>query len=385
MFENLGYKLEKLKANRAFEMLVVSVIILAALLAGARTYDINPSAHRLLSFLDILITVFFVVEISLRFMADQDKRDFFKSGWNIFDTVIVLASLVPVGNSEMVIVGRLLRIFRVLRMVSMIPELRILLNSLMRALPQLGYVVLLMFIIFYIYAAAGSMLFGDINEVLWGDILVSMLTLFRVVTFEDWTDVMYETMKVYPLSWTFYLSFIFLNAFVFLNMMIGIVIDRMQSEHDAYNLENDEGELTYWRDTTVGYSRMADNCIVIGSPKTGLSTTYKGNGEPEHWRNWWMTSGVEDENGIPVRDENSEIEATIALIKLAISATGSKVYLVMGNDLGESSAKVLDRLMADGEDKLVSGFIHIDYETGEFTTYSRDGTVWKSEDHPVTE
>ena len=157
------------------------------------------------------------------------------------------------------------------------------------------------------------------------------------------------------------------------------------ANHKDLLVENDEGELTYWRDTTVGYSRMADNCIVIGSPKTGLSTTYKGNGEPEHWRNWWMTSGVEDENGIPVRDENSEIEATIALIKLAISATGSKVYLVMGNDLGESSAKVLDRLMADGEDKLVSGFIHIDYETGEFTTYSRDGTVWKSEDHPVTE
>ncbi|SEH77991.1 hypothetical protein BAZSYMB_GCONTIG00690_0 [Bathymodiolus azoricus thioautotrophic gill symbiont] len=98
-----------------------------------------------------------------------------------------------------------------------------------------------------------------------------------------------------------------------------------------------------------------------------------------------MTAGVEDDNGIPVRDANAEIEATIALVKLAISATGAPVYLVMGNDSGESSANVLDRLLADGEDKLVSGFIHIDYETGEFTTYSRDGTVWKSEDHPVTE
>ena len=107
----------------------------------------------------------------------------------------------------------------------------------------MGYVLLLMFIIFYIYAAVGSLLFDKINPTLWGDILVSMLTLFRVVTFEDWTDVMYETMEVYPLSWTFYLTFIFLNAFVFLNMMIGIVIERMQSEHDAYNLENDIGEV----------------------------------------------------------------------------------------------------------------------------------------------
>ena len=74
-----------------------------------------------------------------------------------------------------------------------------------------------------------------------------MLTLFRVVTFEDWTDVMYETMKVYPLSWTYYLSFIFLNAFVFLNMMIGIVIERMQAEQNAYNLEHDEGEISELR------------------------------------------------------------------------------------------------------------------------------------------
>lgn len=244
MFENLGSKLEKLKANRAFEFVVVSVIIIAALLAGARTYDINPSAARLLSILDILITVFFVVEISLRLMADQDKRNFFKNGWNIFDTVIVLASLVPVGNSEMVIVGRLLRIFRVLRMVSMIPELRILLNSLMRALPQLGYVVLLMFIIFYIYAAIGSTLFSDINPELWGDISISLLTLFRVMTFEDWTDVMYETMEVHPLSWVFYLSFIFLTAFAFLNMVIGIVVNVIEEESHREREEQRANEPT---------------------------------------------------------------------------------------------------------------------------------------------
>ncbi len=244
MFENLEYKLNKLKANRAFELLVVSVIILAALLAGARTYDINSSALRLLSVLDVLITVFFVVEISLRFMADKDKRRFFKNGWNIFDTVIVLASLVPMDSSEMVIVGRLLRIFRVLRMVSMIPELRVLLNSLMRALPQLGYVVLLMFIIFYIYAAIGSTMFSAINPELWGDISVSLLTLFRVMTFEDWTDVMYETMEVHPLSWIYYLSFIFLTAFAFLNMVIGIVVNVIDEESRREREAENENEPT---------------------------------------------------------------------------------------------------------------------------------------------
>jgi voltage-gated sodium channel len=142
----------------------------------------------------------------------------------------------------MALIGRLVRIFRVLRMVSIIPELRLLLNSLVRALPQLGYVLLLMFIIFYIYAAVGATFFADINPELWGDISISLLTLFRVMTFEDWTDVMYETMTIYPLSWIYYLTFIFLTAFAFLNMVIGIVVNVLEDEHAKEREAKDEAE-----------------------------------------------------------------------------------------------------------------------------------------------
>jgi voltage-gated sodium channel len=69
-----------------------------------------------------------------------------------------------------------------------------------------------------------------------------MLTLFRVMTFEDWTDVMYETMTVYPLSWAYYLSFIFFTAFAFLNMVIGIVVNVLEDEHAKERAEQDEEE-----------------------------------------------------------------------------------------------------------------------------------------------
>ena len=82
--------------------------------------------------------------------------------------------------------------------------------------------------------------FSDINEMLWGDIGVSMLTLFRVATLEDWTDVMYETMEIYPLSWIYYLSFIFFSTFIFLNMMIGVVINVLQEEHTRVDKEHKE-------------------------------------------------------------------------------------------------------------------------------------------------
>ncbi len=228
---SLQRSLNLLKENRAFELFVVGVIIFSALVIGVKTYDISPLALVIIAWLDHAITVFFLIEIVVRFLGAEVKRDFFKSAWNIFDSFIVMISLIPIEDSEMALLGRLVRIFRVLRMVSVIPELRLLLNSLIKALPQLGYVILLMFIIFYIYAAFGAILFAKINPVLWGDITIAMLTLFRVMTFEDWTDVMYETMAVYSMSWAYFLSFIFLTTFAFLNMVIGIVVGVMEQEH----------------------------------------------------------------------------------------------------------------------------------------------------------
>jgi len=221
---------DRIRSNKVFELFVVTVIISSALLVGAKTYELAPASRSFIIWLDMLITVIFVAEITIRFIAEPNKRAFFKNGWNVFDTLVVTISLIPINNSDLVLVARLVRVFRVLRMISIIPELRMLLASLLKALPQLGYVILLMFIIFYIYAAIGATLFESINPTLWGDIAISMLTLFRVMTFEDWTDVMYETMAVYPLSWIFYLSFIFFTAFAFLNMVIGIVVNVMHAE-----------------------------------------------------------------------------------------------------------------------------------------------------------
>ncbi|RRJ82417.1 ion transporter [Aestuariirhabdus litorea] len=230
----------RIRSNKAFELFVVGVIIFSALVVGAKTYNIDPALLELIWWMDHGITAIFLIEILIRFFGEERKRDFFKQPWNIFDTLIVVVSLVPVDNSDMALVGRLIRVFRVLRMVSIIPELRLLLNSLLQALPKLGYVILLMFIIFYIYAAIGATLFSSINPFLWEDISVAMLTLFRVMTFEDWTDVMYETMEVYPISWLYYLSFIFLTAFAFLNMVIGIVVNVLEEEHQK---ERDEEAL----------------------------------------------------------------------------------------------------------------------------------------------
>ncbi|KGJ93010.1 ion transporter [Colwellia psychrerythraea] len=229
-------QLRKIDNSKVFQGIVIAVILLSALLIGAKTHNLSSKVVSILLLLDVAVTVFFAIEISIRYLACPKKKHFFKNGWNVFDTVIVIGSLIPSGGSG-VLLARLLRVFRVLRLVSMVPELRLLINALLKAIPRMGYIALLMFVIFYIYAAIGSMYFHPINEVLWGDVSISMLTLFRVATFEDWTDVMYETMAVHPFSWIYYLTFIFLTAFIFLNMMVGTVLEVMGQEHEQFRAE----------------------------------------------------------------------------------------------------------------------------------------------------
>jgi voltage-gated sodium channel len=261
-----------LRSNKLFETVVIAVIIVSAMVIGASTYDVPPAVLGLFDVLDAAVTLFFLAEIIVRMLAEGSLRRFFSQGWNVFDFVIVTASLIPVDESQMALLGRLLRVFRVLRLVSIIPELRVLLNAFITAVPRLGYVSLLMFIIFYIYAAAGSLFFGDINETLWGNITIAMLTLFRVATFEDWTDVMYETMTVHPWSWVYYLTFIFIVAFIFLNMMIGIVLETLQREHeklDRLSGAGEAGEVHWIREHTETIEQRLDRIEALltrGSP-----------------------------------------------------------------------------------------------------------------------
>ncbi|MCH8550397.1 MAG: ion transporter [Natronospirillum sp.] len=236
-------RFERLRSNKWFEAFVIFVIVVSALLIGAKTYEETTRYTIILNWMDTGITLFFLIEILIRMAAERRLRNFFKGGWNVFDFIIVVASLIPIDDSEMVLLARLLRVFRVLRLVSLIPELRVLVAALLKAIPRMGYVVLLMFIIFYIYGAVGSFLFHEVDEKLWGNVSIAMLTLFQVATFESWaTAVLYPTMEYFPWAWIYFLTFIFLNAFVFLNMMIGIVLEVMQKESAQAAFESGEGE-----------------------------------------------------------------------------------------------------------------------------------------------
>ncbi|RXK08116.1 ion transporter [Halarcobacter bivalviorum] len=227
-------KIEKIRDAKWFSNLTTFIILAYASVLGFKTIDeVEANYAIFLQFADAFVTIYFIFEIAIKMAAEKKFINFFKSGWNVFDFTIVVITLLPLEQSGFAAIARMLRVFRVLRLFTARPELKAIIDMLIKAIPSIIDIVILMFIIFYIYAIIGNFYFQDLPSGLWKDFLVSMLTLFRVLTFEDWTDVMYEAMEVYPMAWIYFVSFVIIAAFVFFNLFVAVIIGEMQKIQEA--------------------------------------------------------------------------------------------------------------------------------------------------------
>tara|TARA_B100001769_G_C22028477_1_gene552639 strand:- start:328 stop:1014 length:687 start_codon:yes stop_codon:yes gene_type:complete len=222
----------KIKDNRIFQFSVVVIIILNAILIGATTYQLDQLFLNIIYFLDYAITIFFVIEILIRFIGEKEKKNFLKDGWNVFDTIIVAISLIPIPNNSSFLVLRLLRIFRVLRLISVIPELKKIIEAILASIKRVFFVSLLLFIILYIYATMGSILFGEDDSERWADLGISLITLFQVLTLSSWENVMLPMQAIYWWSWIYFFSFIAICSITILNLVIAILVDVVNHQKD---------------------------------------------------------------------------------------------------------------------------------------------------------
>jgi voltage-gated sodium channel len=220
-----------------FSNITTIIIIIYAVILGFKTSaEIEETFNGWWFYLDLGVTLYFLFEIAVKLSAD--KSNFFKDSWNVFDFIIVVITLLPINESDFAMIARLLRLFRVLRIFKARPELKNIIDMLVGAIPSIIDIVILMFIIFYIYGTIGSFLFSDLESHLWDNLLISMLTLFRILTFEDWTDVMYEAMELNSLAWLYFVSFIIIAAFVFFNLFVAVIIGEMEKLREK-GLENE--------------------------------------------------------------------------------------------------------------------------------------------------
>jgi len=219
---------QQIVQHSLFEQFIITVILISAVLIGMETSpDIMDTYGYWIHLGNQLVLAIFIVEAALKIYAVAPKLGgYFGKGWNIFDFTIILLALLP-STGEFAMIARLARLLRVLRLVSALPELRLIVATLMRSIPSMANVMLLMSVIFYIYAVAGQQLFHEHDPEHWHNIGISLLSLFRIVTLEDWTDLMYTAMEMNPYSWVYFVSFVILGTFVVVNLFIAVVINNL--------------------------------------------------------------------------------------------------------------------------------------------------------------
>ena len=214
---------------RWFEPFMVALIIFNAVLIGLETdHEFTARNDRLLHLGNDVILGVFIVEAALKITAVAPRlRLYFGNGWNLFDFSIVVLSLIP-ATGEFALVARLIRVLRVLRLVSAVPQLRLIVATLVRTIPSMGHVIMLMGVIFYIYAVTGFHLFEKADPEHWGTLGAALLTLFQLITLEGWVELMETATATHPWAWIYFVSFVLIGTFVVLNLFIAVVINNLE-------------------------------------------------------------------------------------------------------------------------------------------------------------
>jgi voltage-gated sodium channel len=220
--------LRKVVLDPRTERVIMGVIILNAIVLGLETSkSVMASYGRVLETLDHIMLGIFVIELTARIAVH--RLAFFRDPWSVFDFIVVAIALVPTTENFSVL--RALRVLRVLRLITALPSLKRVVAGLLAALPGMGSIVLLIGLIYYVFAVMAVKLFGDDKPELFGTLGDSLFTLFTVMTLEGWVDgVTKPVMENHPWAWVFFIIFIIVTTFMVLNLFIGVVVNAMQAE-----------------------------------------------------------------------------------------------------------------------------------------------------------
>ncbi len=212
-----------------FQIFIFGVILANAAVLGLETYEsIERDAGAALALVNNVCLAIFVIEIAIRIVAHGRRpQDYFKSGWNVFDFVIIGGAFLP-GLSGNATALRLLRLLRIVRVVSLFPDLRFLIRGMAASLPPIASMAMLTGLLIYIYGILGWLFFADTDPAHWGDVGEAMLSLFVILTLESWPDIMGEVIDDHPWAWIYFISYVLTASFLLINMVIAILINSLE-------------------------------------------------------------------------------------------------------------------------------------------------------------
>uniref|UniRef100_A0A3B5PWE4 Voltage-dependent T-type calcium channel subunit alpha-1I-like n=1 Tax=Xiphophorus maculatus TaxID=8083 RepID=A0A3B5PWE4_XIPMA len=252
------------------DLVITFIICINVITMSLEHYSQPQSLETALKYCNYFFTSTFVIEASLKLVAFGFRR-FFKDRWNQLDLAIVLLSVMGITLEEIEInaslpinptiirIMRVLRIARVLKLLKMATGMRALLDTVVQALPQVGNLGLLFMLLFFIYAALGVELFGELvcnadypcegmsRHATFENFGMAFLTLFQVSTGDNWNGIMKDTLRECPqhlpgtdygchaglqfISPLYFVSFVLTAQFVLINVVVAVLMKHLDDSN----------------------------------------------------------------------------------------------------------------------------------------------------------
>ena len=224
-------RLQDLIENATTQKLIAVLIALNAVTLGLETSErAMAAAGEVLRVLDRTLLLIFTAEILAKLLIYRTRIH--KDPWNVFDILVIGIAWMPATGNLSVL--RALRILRVLRLISAVPSMRRVVTALLHAIPGMGSIVALLALVYYVFSVMATKLFGPAFPEWFGTIGASAYSLFQIMTLESWSmGIVRPVMEIFPYAWAFFVPFILVTSFTVLNLFIGIIVDAMQSQHQA--------------------------------------------------------------------------------------------------------------------------------------------------------
>ena len=234
-------------SNKAFDLVVTAVILLQGV---ALALEATPELHSfsregelveasIFSTIQTLVVAVFVIEAALRLTAHYPRpQSYFKDGWNCFDFAIIVLSLMPITGGFSTI-ARLIRLLRITRLITKSTELRAIVTTLVRSIPSIFNILILLSILFFIYAIVGYHLFRNVDPQHWSSFPIAATTLFQIITLEGWVDVMEPIiLNLGPIYWIYFASFILIGTFIVINLFISVIVRKSEEAYQQVQRES---------------------------------------------------------------------------------------------------------------------------------------------------
>eukprot|EP01065_Artemidia_motanka_P036316 TRINITY_DN4422_c0_g2_i1.p1 TRINITY_DN4422_c0_g2~~TRINITY_DN4422_c0_g2_i1.p1 ORF type:complete len:2025 (+),score=759.03 TRINITY_DN4422_c0_g2_i1:77-6151(+) len=242
--DNMRARARCLIATRPFDWFITSSILLNTLFMTLEHHEQGSELSLVLEVANIFFTAVFALE-TLTKLFGLGWSEFSRDRFNLFDAFVVLMSLLDIvilqqqtGQQSGISVLRTFRLMRIFKLAKQFPTLWVTAKTILRSVEAVSVLTLLLMLVIFIYALLGMQLFGGdfcaANGAAGGctvprhnfdNLGFAVLTVFQVITGEDWNIVMYDGMRVADRNVVYFLSLFVLGNYVILNLFIAVLIE----------------------------------------------------------------------------------------------------------------------------------------------------------------